>query len=129
MRFRFNIDDKLDLSEFKRVFFISEGIAQATFHLHFCNIKFTIDVHPIDGKKPQQVSIGLSDVLGAYYEIKHIFPLNDIRFKHLPLFQQIFEHESNHWGHLTCSSAQETFDSIEKLLRDTQRILKLKAFL
>ena len=129
MRFRINLDDKLDLSELKRIFFVSEGIMQATFHLHFCNIKITIDVHPIDGKEPQRVSIGLSDIVGAYYEINHIFPLKDIRFRCLPLFQQIFEHEGNHWGSLTCSSAQETFDTIEKLLRDMQRVLKLKAFL
>jgi hypothetical protein len=129
MRFRFIIDDKLDLSEFKRVFFVTEGIAQATFHLHFDKIKITIDVHPIDGKEPQQISMALSDIIGAYYEIDHIFPMKDIRFRSLPLFQQIFEHESVHWGHLICSSAQETFDTIEKLLRDMQRVLKLKAFL
>jgi hypothetical protein len=138
MLFRYDFDNKLDLSRFqKQALHYMGTMPEVTYHLFVFDYKMIVDVRktmPINSKGIEPcylVSLQIFDLKrdqdNEIIESKSILPMNDPRFNEMKDFTQIFslDHAT---GDFTCDKVEIIVEKISKMIKMFNKLNTMKAF-
>ena len=128
MRFCIKLFEDLDLTEFRRIAIATDGGSQSDYHLCIDDVVFKIVIGGLfitDCPKLASMAICVADTYGVN---DTVMPRHHIRFKALPVIQEVFD-EWRYWVDIQYQTSDELFDSVEKVVSSIKRANKLKAFI
>jgi hypothetical protein len=135
MLFRIGIDDKLDLSHFKKHIqhYFGSDLENLTYNIFLKDFKILVQVLPIENKKFKEITILLYEKLPQQkysneYSWRLFNPAIDSRFSEIKLIQELFEKDKNP-ASLECLNAKVVADKICNLIKIVHKIKFLTAFI
>jgi|SRR5579885_750505 len=132
MLFRIDVDNKLDLSRFRKhaTAYIG-GMEELNYDIFLKDYKIVVRVNQVEGKSVQMVTISVFEkvrVQGEIVKYMILVPATDSRFQEVKLIHEMFE-EGATQSELESTNAEETADKICQLIKVIHKINNLKAFL
>lgn len=133
MLYRYDIDDKLDLSKFKKQAPVYIGkMRELTYEFFLKDYKMVAEIATPDGYSAHTVSLYFFDIKkdkdGDVVSEKVVIPLIDTRFKEMQFIKDLFTID-NYKAYFDSNSVEKTTNTLSMLLRLIHKINNLKAFL
>ncbi len=132
MLYRYDFNEKLDLSRFRKqaAFYIGK-MRELAYDLYLPNYKMRVEIARIDDSSSHISTIYFyqleRDGDGELVNERIVIPLTDMRFKDLTIVKELFTTD-NYKAHYQSSSVESTVDKICAILKIIHKINNLKAF-
>jgi hypothetical protein len=133
MQIRIDINEKLDLSKFRKqaTYYLGQ-MRELSYHFYLPNYRVMVDSVSTDDTTAHLVTLWIEEIKrDADYEIltgKAVIPIIDIRFKESKIIQELFPND-HYKSSFQSNDVAKTVDKICQLVKLVFKINSLKVFL
>lgn len=133
MLFRYDFDNKLDLSRFtKQAVHYIKSMPEISYQLCVFNFKINSDITKISNKDLYDVNMSLFEIKrdedGEVSKSKTIYPMQDMRFQDMTDIVSLLPDEHSYVANFQTNNPEQIVAKISGIIKMLNRLNKLKAF-